>query len=270
MLRFLAFVVLLALVGGGLYYWKAGDQRVRPPESLGEVGRQLRDAKTTAAVKGAIGLNRHLRPHSIEVETEDGVVALRGRIPTDELSRLAEEVTAAVPDVRQVVNHLRVSGEPPPPPPGSDRSLGESLDDGAVEVQVRLAFSLDRRLKGTDVQVSAFRRAVTLSGEVADDGQRRVAVRIARDTGGVESVEDRIRLKGEVEARQAGGGDAAHVERALAANPNLAAYGIEVAQEGGRLVLRGRVRTGAEKDLAGLVAQGAAGSPVENRLEIRP
>jgi hypothetical protein len=41
-------------------------------------------------------------------------------------------------------------------------------------------------------------------------------------------------------------------------------------EEGGRLVLRGTVRSGAEKDLAAALAREAAGRPVENAVEIRP
>ena len=39
---------------------------------------------------------------------------------------------------------------------------------------------------------------------------------------------------------------------------------------GGRLVLTGRVRTGAEKDLAGVVARDAASAAVENNVIVQP
>ena len=59
-------------------------------------------------------------------------------------------------------------------------------------------------------------------------------------------------------------------ERALAGNPHLARYSLKVQDRGGRLILQGRVKTGAEKDLAGRVAREAAGGPVENALLVRP
>jgi hypothetical protein len=43
-----------------------------------------------------------------------------------------------------------------------------------------------------------------------------------------------------------------------------------VREERGRLLLAGRVRTAAEKDLAGLMARDAAGTPVENTVTIQP
>jgi len=263
--RLFALVVLLALIGGGLYYWKLEGRGLATPEALGEVAPGLRDSATTGAVKGAFRLNRHLKPYSIHVETEEGVVTLRGAVAREELRDLAGRVAAAVPGVTQVVNHLRVVPEAAPTPGGNDRSLGESLDDEALEVQVRLALSLNSELAGTDIEVSAFRREVTLAGRVATETQRLVAVRVARDTPGVSSVSDRLELAG---AERTGG--RAAVERALADNPNLAGYAIEVKEGAGGLVLVGRVRTGAEKDLAGLLARNATRKPVENRLEIVP
>lgn len=59
------------------------------------------------------------------------------------------------------------------------------------------------------------------------------------------------------------------MKRALAANPSLAPYDIRVREEGGRVVLSGRVKTAAEKDLAGVLARDAAGVQVENVLEVR-
>jgi osmotically-inducible protein OsmY len=88
-------------------------------------------------------------------------------------------------------------------------------------------------------------------------------VETARATAGVEGVTDETRVR-------AGGADAPAVQRALRANPSLAPYPLEVREEGGRLVLRGRVRTSAEKDLAGLLAREAAGVPIENVLQIHP
>jgi hypothetical protein len=59
-------------------------------------------------------------------------------------------------------------------------------------------------------------------------------------------------------------------QAALVANKSLAGYGLTVREERGRLLLAGRVRTAAEKDLAALVARDAAGMPVENTVTIQP
>jgi len=59
-------------------------------------------------------------------------------------------------------------------------------------------------------------------------------------------------------------------QAALSANANLAPYRLVVQAQGGQLVVSGRVRTGAEKDLAGMVARGAAGAAVQNNVIVQP
>lgn len=197
MRRFFGFVVLVVLVGGGLWYWKGRELGFEPPRGLGEVGRRFEDVALAGKVKGALELNRRLAIHPIEAASEEGVVTLRGRVPDAATVALAERVAGAVPGVRQVVNHLKadpalaaIAAE------GSDgRSAGERLDDEALAVKVRLAFSLDRELEGSDVTVAVFRRQVTLGGEVARPSQSQRAEEIARDVPGVGEVTLAVRVR---------------------------------------------------------------------------
>ena len=266
--RLFTFVVLLALIAGGLLYFKLLPAGLLP-KNLGLLGQRFEEAKLTGAVRTALRLNRLTSGGQVDVSSEEGVVTLRGEVGSGEAAEAAARVAGAVPDVKQVVSHLKVVASPPPGPEG--RSLGESLDDRALEVGVRLALSLRRELRGSDIEVRAFRRQVTLAGEVGSAVARQVAVQTARDTAGVAGVKDDLRLGGSSSRDAAGGGpDADAVRNALRANPSVGDFGIEVATESGRLVLRGQVRTRAEKDLAGLLARDAAGGPVENALQIHP
>ena len=154
----------------------------------------LKDAKVTWAIKAALGLHRSLKPYAIDASVEDGVVTLRGELPREGLKDVAERTAAAVPGVRQVVSHLKVRpGVEAPDETG--RSLGESLDDTALGVQVRLALALNRGLEGTDIHVHAYRRQVTLSGEVATPEQKTLAATLARDTAGVAGLRDELRVR---------------------------------------------------------------------------
>jgi osmotically-inducible protein OsmY len=59
------------------------------------------------------------------------------------------------------------------------------------------------------------------------------------------------------------------VERARDADAGLQAYGLDADDDDGRIVLKGRVRTAAERDLAGQVAaREAAGVAVDNRIRV--
>lgn len=259
--RLFALVILLGLLAGSLYYWKQASGAATP--RLGQVGRHLDDARLHASVKTAFELNRRLRALDLRIQAEDGVVTLRGPVPDAETRSVAEQVAGAVPGVRQVVAHLRVTGAMAAPrDPASARTLGESLDDHALGVKVRLALSLQRDLEGARIEARAWHREVTLAGEVKSEEQRVLALRTAKDVPDVTGVVDRMRVQG-----RAGGDPRAAVARALAANESLGRYAIQVREERGRLVLVGRVATGAERELAGLLARDAAGGPVVNSLE---
>jgi osmotically-inducible protein OsmY len=122
--RLLSLVVLLVLVGAAVYVWRGraaapalsaeGRDLKGQARALGSqardmfhtVGQDLRDLKLTASVKTALSLNRSLRPYSIDVSTQNGVVTLRGRVDGEELRTRAEAVAAAVPDVTRVQNQL--------------------------------------------------------------------------------------------------------------------------------------------------------------------
>jgi hyperosmotically inducible protein len=237
-------------------------------ERLSEAGRDLKDAKVAASVKAALGLNRGLRPYAIDAASKDGVVTLTGRVSTEEERARAEQVAAEVPDVARVVNQIQVGGRGAAP--ASGRSLGERFDDEKIEVGVRLAFSLNKGLHGTDITVQAYRGEVTLGGEVATEAQHQEALRIARDTASVTRVVDNVRVRN---AATTSGGSAAErvaaAERALRANPHLSGFQLQVVADGDRLVLKGAVRTPVEKDLAVAIAREAAGGTVEDAVEVR-
>ncbi len=192
--RLFTLVVLLALVAAGLYYMKLLPAGLLPKD-FGPFRQRLEEAKLTTEVKAALRLNRITTDGRIDVSSEEGVVTLRGEVGSAEAAEAAVRVAGAVPDVRQVVTHVKVVASPPPP--GVEgRSLGENLDDHALEVQVRLALSLRRELRGSDIEVRAFRRQVTLAGEVGSDAARQVAVQTTRETTGVAGVKDDLRLGG--------------------------------------------------------------------------
>ena len=265
--RLFALLILAALVAAGVYYWQARATG-RTAGNLSEVGDHLKDAALTGAVKAAFELHRGLASLSLRVTTEDAVVTLRGDVPEPALRDEAVRVASAVPKVRYVVDHLRVAGAAPAPA-SSGRSLGESFDDQALEAKVRLAFSLNRDLEGTAIGVEVYRREARLSGYVASPSQKDLATRVASQVPGVESVAEALRVGGKAPAEAPpSAGRRETVAKALRTNANLAAYAIEVTEEGRGIVLRGSVRTGAERDLAGLLAREAAGGPVENLLKI--
>jgi osmotically-inducible protein OsmY len=241
-------------------------------DKLGEVGEKLKGTKVQGSVKAALELHRDLQPYDFDVDADsNGVVTLKGEVPREDLKTLASQVAEAVPDVARVDNQVRVNAQAAAPAPGGERTVGENLDDKALVAKVNLAFSLNRDLKGTDIKVEAFKRAVTLSGQVATPSQKQLALGIAQQTTGVAGVTDRMSVSGAPAASPAAadpGARAGAAQAALRGHGSLAPYALSVVVEGDRLVVRGQVKTAAEKDLAGLLARDAAGAPVDNHIQI--
>lgn len=284
MRRLLLLIVLVGLLAAAFLYLRRGgtvpnapnmpamgDVKNEVQEKLGQVGDKLRETKTSGSVKAALELHRDLEPYSFDIDSDTaGVVTLKGEVPREDLRALASQVAASVPEVTRVDNQIRVNTQMAAAAPGDSRTMGENLDDKAVDAKVNLAFSLNKDLKGTDIKVSAFKRAVTLSGQVATPAQKQLAVSIAAQTTGVQSVTDQIATGGQVPAAATAADPSARAQAAqtaLRGNASLASYALTVAAEGGRLVARGQVQTAAEKELAGLLARDAAGVPVENQIQ---
>jgi len=69
---------------------------------------QVNDSAITAAVKSKMVADNDVKAHNIDVNTEDGVVYLMGRVETQAEKSEAERLARGCDGVRSVVNHLQV------------------------------------------------------------------------------------------------------------------------------------------------------------------
>ncbi len=72
---------------------------------------EFSDAATTRAVKCALAYCKDFDIHGITVSCADGIVVLRGMVPTMMDKMLAEEMTRIQSGVCMVENHIQVAGE---------------------------------------------------------------------------------------------------------------------------------------------------------------
>ena len=71
------------------------------------------DATLTAKVKTALSLSKRIPVNQINVDSQLDVVTLRGEVPSQETSTLAESIARDTPGVREVHNFLFVIDRPP-------------------------------------------------------------------------------------------------------------------------------------------------------------
>jgi hyperosmotically inducible protein len=143
---------------------------------------QADDAATTASVKSRLVADPEVSSYEIDVDSTDGVVRLSGLVETEAERAAAERVARATDGVRSVKNEIRLG----------DPTLTESVEDSAILVKVKSKLAADPDVNALDIDVDVSRGVVTLSGDVSAETQVEEAVRIARSTEGVRSVNNKL------------------------------------------------------------------------------
>ena len=72
------------------------------------VETQVSDSSITASVKAKLLADSDVAGHNVDVDTEEGVVYLIGRVDTEAEKAEAERLARSVDGVQSVVNHLKV------------------------------------------------------------------------------------------------------------------------------------------------------------------
>jgi osmotically-inducible protein OsmY len=238
----------------------------------------LEDAVITAKVKTAILLNRHLDSFRINVETDGGVVTLKGLVRDAPLKELAEEIARTVDGVERVENRLRIDRDGEDPPPPEDRTFTQKIRDASIIASVKSALLLRKGIRADLIGVGSRWGVVTLEGRVDSEEQRQLVLGIVADLYDVREVRDHLDvLPAPAEAGRPGAqGDqvpdlliTSQVNQALALSRRVDAAGIAVRAEDGVVTLSGRVASPAERDEAIRVAASVWGvNTVVDRLEI--
>ena len=160
---------------------------------------RFNDATTTATVKSKLLWNRNTEGLDINVTTRDGVVTLEGRTDSEASSELAERLARNTDGVRQVDNKLSVSAEGGT----ADRAraqanqAGGAISDAWITSKVKSSFLFSSNLDGLDISVETKNGQVTLSGQVANDAEKSLAVETAENIRGVRGVNaDALRVGG--------------------------------------------------------------------------
>jgi len=159
-------------------------QGEREPGGLADAAS---DAWITTKVKVRLTAEPGLSPFAVNVDTSDGVVTLFGTVSTEASKNRAGAEARAVAGVRGVENELQVV-----PDVAADRV--EAADD-QVQQAVRERLAARDALADADIAVAVKNGAVRLTGTVATQADRLVALTVARGTEGVGAVIDDLDLK---------------------------------------------------------------------------
>jgi osmotically-inducible protein OsmY len=237
----------------------SNDLAVRP--------QHLNDEAISLAVERTLGDDPWLDPSRIMVDVHERVVRLRGSVRSAaERARADNDARTSSPagvDVSALGIALADDGTARATP-------GLAPDDATIEEAVRLALAVDPRVGPFSPTVRVRHRAVVLTGVVPNTQVMSAAEDDARNGLGVAEVRNDMKEQAAV-AVERDETVLAEVNAAVTLDPRLNALHIAVDVRRGRVHLRGRVPTSADRMNAIMLASSVPGAiDVDDDLLVEP
>jgi osmotically-inducible protein OsmY len=197
-------------------------------------------------------------PARVGVTAHDGVVTLRGIVSTMAEKHAVERA------VRRVRGVLAIAQEIVVHPPESHKQSDEEIAERALKI---LHWAV--HVPHEQIRLTVERGSVTLTGTVAHVFQKRAAVRDIRQLSGVTDIVDDIGVLPLVRVTADAAVVREKIEIALRREAEVAASRIAISVEDGKVLLRGKVRTWRDRDVAETAAWAAQGvTAVDDQLTI--
>ena len=213
-----------------------------------------KDSQLQSAVMDELRWEPSINAADIGVAAKEGVVTLTGFVRSYPEKQSAERAAKRVAGVKAVAEEIEI------------RLAGiHERTDSDIAKSAIAALAWNVIVPRDSVKVMVEHGWVTLEGEVGWQYQKMAAEDSVRNLPGVKGVANLVQIKATVDTAHL----KANIEQALVRNAQFDARQISVEAVAGKVVLRGQVRSWAEKEEAEHVAWSAPGvTKVENAVTV--
>lgn len=142
------------------------------------------DASITAAVKSKLVWSRYINSETTKITTKKGMVTLTGTAEDKAAVELAENLAMTTRGVMSVDNKLTVAANP-----DKKTKTGTVMADSWITTKVKSTFMYSNNVDSSDIAVNTNKGNVTLNGLVDSGSEKALAVQLAENVKGVQSVD---------------------------------------------------------------------------------
>jgi len=188
------------------------------------VGCGRTDAGITTNVKTKMAADDTVKAYQIDVDTQNGVVTLKGDVDTVAAKTMAVRIARETEGVRDVIDQIQITETAPTggllepddraEQEGRDTAgrleegardlgtrtgdaanrAGAAVSDAAITSAVKAKFLADTTVRGLKIDVDTKAGVVVLNGTVSSRAEADRAVMLARETEGVDHVVDNLKV----------------------------------------------------------------------------
>lgn len=155
-----------------------GSAQTPPPN------RNVADSRLAVKINTALWSNLRFPGRQINVDTQDGVVTLRGKVDSEETKKAADDIIGHLGGVKEIRNQLQIV------PP--ERRAEMDSRDQAIARALDAKLKEDPQLQDAVIDTRVDAGLVTLSGQVRNAAARSRAFELARAVPGVRSVRNEL------------------------------------------------------------------------------
>ncbi|MFC0116667.1 BON domain-containing protein [Pseudoalteromonas xiamenensis] len=160
--------------------------------------KEANDAWIDGKAEATLLFNGELNNFDINTDVKNGVVTLTGKVENSVEKKLAEELIIGIDGVKDVKNDLTIVKSKNTEKKAMEKNdKGADFTDAKIATVIKTRFLFDGDVDGTDIDVDVVNRKVTLTGTVASEAEKDLAITIAKNASDVTSVDDELEIVSE-------------------------------------------------------------------------